>query len=193
MREDDRPEDLAGAIAFHGHECGGLLTGYRAAKAAMEWLGVARAEDEELVAVVETDSCAADAVQTLTGCTFGKGNLVFQDYGKMAVTLWSRSKGRGVRVSRRASTRGASAQDILAADAADLFELRRATGTIPEKARVHESQGCARCGEAVMLTRLVETDQGALCIPCARKVSRPAAGQAAAEELKRRSQAPGGE
>lgn len=31
-----------------------------------------RAEDEEVVVVVETDACSADAVQVMTGCTLVK-------------------------------------------------------------------------------------------------------------------------
>ena len=44
----------------------------------------ARSRDEELVAVVETDMSGVDAIQFLTGCTFGKGNLIHKDYGKNA-------------------------------------------------------------------------------------------------------------
>ncbi len=35
-----------------------------------------RAVDEEIVAVVETDACFSDAVQVMTGCTFGKGDFI---------------------------------------------------------------------------------------------------------------------
>jgi len=52
------------------------------AKAALREFGAGRPQDEELVAVVENDSCAADAIQFITGCTFGKGNLIFHDFGK---------------------------------------------------------------------------------------------------------------
>ena len=68
-------------ISFHGHECPGLAIGYRMATAAMEKLSVLRAEDEEIVAIVENDACGVDALQCVTGCTFGKGNLIFHDYG----------------------------------------------------------------------------------------------------------------
>jgi formylmethanofuran dehydrogenase subunit E len=71
-------EDIA---EFHGHTCPGLAIGYRVSRYALEALG-GRSEDEELVAVVENDSCAVDAVQVMTGCTFGKGNLIFHDYGR---------------------------------------------------------------------------------------------------------------
>ena len=65
-------------IQFHGHECPGLAIGYRMAIAAMENLESFRAEDEELVAIVENDACGVDALQCVTGCTFGKGNLLFR-------------------------------------------------------------------------------------------------------------------
>ena len=68
---------------------------------AMDWLKENRAEDEELVAIVETDACGADAIQVLTGCTFGKGNFHYRDYGKQAFTLFGRKSGRGVRVCLR--------------------------------------------------------------------------------------------
>lgn len=72
--------DLREAIQFHGHLCPGLALGYRVAKAALRELKAERPRDEELVAIVENDSCAADAIQFITGATFGKGNLIFRDY-----------------------------------------------------------------------------------------------------------------
>ena len=56
-------EDFKKCAEFHGHICPGLSIGYRAAKAGMEWLAENRADDEEIVAIVETDACSADAVQ----------------------------------------------------------------------------------------------------------------------------------
>lgn len=43
-----------------------------------------RSSDVEIVVVVENDTCAVDALQVVTGCTMGKGNLIFHDYGKQA-------------------------------------------------------------------------------------------------------------
>src|SRR3972149_9497969 len=79
--------DFKKCIEFHGHICPGLAVGYKAAKAGMAWLEENHAEDEELVALVETDACGSDAIQVLTGCTFGKGNFFYRDYGKQAFTL----------------------------------------------------------------------------------------------------------
>ena len=80
-------ELLDKVIDFHGHWCPGLATGIRAAEWAVKELG--KAADEEIVAVVETDMCGVDAIQYLTGCTFGKGNLIHQDYGKKSLYLLS--------------------------------------------------------------------------------------------------------
>jgi len=90
------PEDLKRVVAFHGHLCPGVLIGYRATKAGLAALGAERAEDEELIAIVENDSCAADAVQALAGCTFGKGNFFFRDYGKQVFTFALRPSGRAL-------------------------------------------------------------------------------------------------
>ena len=38
-------------VAFHGHECGGLSIGYRAAEYAMELLGVTFSDNEQVVCI----------------------------------------------------------------------------------------------------------------------------------------------
>ena len=40
----------------------------------------------------------------MTGCTFGKGNFIYKDYGKMALSLLSRNAGRGVRIVLKGET-----------------------------------------------------------------------------------------
>ncbi|NLZ28705.1 MAG: formylmethanofuran dehydrogenase, partial [Firmicutes bacterium] len=75
------------AVAFHGHECIGLARGFRVAEAALKQLEADRDIDEEILAIVENDSCAVDAIQFITGCTLGKGNLIFHDHGKPVYTF----------------------------------------------------------------------------------------------------------
>jgi formylmethanofuran dehydrogenase subunit E len=82
---------------FHGHMCPGLAIGIRAAEIALREIGP-HAQDEEVAAVVETDMCGVDAIQVLTGCTFGKGNLIHKDYGKKAFSFYRRSDGKGIRI-----------------------------------------------------------------------------------------------
>jgi len=85
-------------VSFHGHACPGLAIGYRVTEKALQELGD-KAEDEELVAVVENNSCAVDAIQVMAGCTFGKGNLIYKDYGKQVYTFIRRPSGEAVRIA----------------------------------------------------------------------------------------------
>ena len=87
------PEQIAKAVDFHGHWCPGLAIGLRAGEYVLNHMG--RAADEDIVALVETDMCAVDGIQVLTGCTFGKGNLRYQDHGKLAFTFYRRNDGKG--------------------------------------------------------------------------------------------------
>jgi formylmethanofuran dehydrogenase subunit E len=97
-------------IAFHGHWCPGLAIGIRAAELALRKLG--SPEAAVLAAVVETDMCGVDAVQVLTGCTFGKGNLVHRDYGKMAFSFFDRKTGKGFRAILKPEIQAEMAAEI---------------------------------------------------------------------------------
>ena len=99
--------DIEGTKKFHGHSCPGLAIGIRAAEIALREIGPHSA-DEEVVAIVETDMCGVDAIQYLTGCTFGKGNLIHLDYGKNAFTFIRRSDGKAIRLVLRPQPWGES-------------------------------------------------------------------------------------
>lgn len=162
-------------VTFHGHNCPGLAIGYRMSNAALNFLSQARAEDEELVAIVENDACGVDAVQCLAGCTFGKGNLVFRDYGKHVYTVYSRGSGMGVRVvfdgskipARVGEDQQAFIDWLLSAAQEDIVSLKEVTIDEPERAQIRTSVRCAVCGESVMETRTNEIDGKVVCIPCA--------------------------
>ena len=161
-------------VRFHGHVCPGVAIGYRMALAGLAALKEMRAEDEELVAIVENDACGVDALQFLTGCTFGKGNLIFHDYGKSVYTLYSRKTGQGVRITSRADAipaeigddRAARIDWILTAPEDALLNLKTVAIDEPPKARIHDSISCDRCGERVMATRIRQSGERRLCIPC---------------------------
>jgi formylmethanofuran dehydrogenase subunit E len=90
------PELIQKTIDFHGHSCPGLAIGIRVAEVALAEVG--RSSDEEVVAVVENDNCAVDAIQFLLSCTYGKGNLIHLDYGKLAFSFYRRSDGKAIRL-----------------------------------------------------------------------------------------------
>lgn len=194
--EDLWDEEFQKCVEFHGHACPGLALGYVAAKAAMAWLGERRSEDEEIVAIVETDACGADAVQVVTGCTFGKGNFFFNDYGKTAFSVLSRSTGKGIRLyakpdafprspeyralSEKVSSGKAREEElgefhrlqiqrtvaVLRMAVKDLYEFKEVTTPLPSHAHILDSYACSRCGEYAMASRLTKTSEGLLCRSC---------------------------
>ncbi len=167
--------DYSDIVAFHGHECPGVTIGYRMACAAMRALNVDRSSDEELVAIVENNACGVDALQCVSGCTFGKGNLIFIDYGKQVYTLYSRRTRKAIRVvfhekgvpERLRGDRSARARFILEAPEEDLLSWAETVIAEPEIARISKSMACAICGEYVMETRLRQVNGNRICIPCA--------------------------
>ena len=167
----------ADIVKFHGHECPGLAIGYRMATAAMEQLESMPAQDEELVAIVENDACGVDALQCVTGCTFGKGNLLFRDYGKAVYTIYSRSTRKGVRVVFHGKgipedlrqDRKALADWILNSSADRMLSVTPTSIAEPEPARIRNSIACAFCGENVMESRIRQYRDKPFCIPCYEK------------------------
>jgi formylmethanofuran dehydrogenase subunit E len=106
---DTNNELYKAGLLLHGHKCPAMPMGLRAGLAALEALGVERAADGQLTALVEIDrdhcaTCYADGIQMATGCTFGKGNIQKLGYGKFAVTLIDNKTGRSVRVLTRNET-----------------------------------------------------------------------------------------
>lgn len=128
--------DWEKAMDFHGHSCPGLAVGYRVAQIALRELASRRAEDEELVAVVENDACGVDAIMVLTGCTLGKGNLLYRDFGKQVYTFGTRNGGKALRIS----VNGA----VLHRQDPALMDLRKkvfgSTATAEEKEVFHKAQ-----------------------------------------------------
>jgi formylmethanofuran dehydrogenase subunit E len=143
----------------------------------MNALGATRSDDEELFAVVESDACGVDALQCVSGCTFGKGNLIFRDYGKHAYRLFSRVRRQGVRVvfhgkgipAGLREDRPAFAGRIMAEPEAAIVSVTRIPYEELRTAQVRTSVVCTACAEAVMETRVRQTENGPVCIPCAER------------------------
>ena len=164
-------------IQFHGHECPGLAMGYRMATAAMDKLDSIRAEDEEIVTIVENDACGVDALQCITGCTFGKGNLIFRDYGKHVFTIYCRSSRSGVRVHFHGDRipeeiredRSALTKWIMSASRGSILSIEPTSVPEPEPAKIRKSIPCSFCGENVMESRINQLGGKPTCIPCFEK------------------------
>lgn len=95
---------------FHGHNCPGLAIGVRASELCLKELG--HNNESPLVAICETDMCGVDAISFLTGCTVGKGNLLFRDHGKMAFTFFRRDDGKGFRALLKPDAHGSEGEQM---------------------------------------------------------------------------------
>ena len=160
-------------IAFHGHSCPGLTIGIRASELAMEILDIHNVINP--VCVVETDMCGVDAIQFLTGCSFGKGNLIHKDYGKSAFTFYDRDAKKGFRdvfndFARGETDRSNRIEQLLEADLTDLFTMQQVTIPPVRPARILNSIPCDTCLEMTMESRIRLFDGKNLCIPCFKAV-----------------------
>jgi len=183
-------------VKFHGHSCPGLALGYRVAVTALEELGLKEpSSDEEIVCIVENDSCAVDAIQVVTGCTFGKGNLIFKDYGKQVYTFFNRKTGKFVRISvdfefketekekklwQRfiegdnspevidfiEKRKAEKTKQILNAKKDEILKITYPEMTPPKRARIFKSLRCENCGEKVAEVKARLFNGKVLCIPC---------------------------
>lgn len=190
-----RFEPFEDVVKFHGHSCPGLALGYRVAKAALEELDLDRSQDEEIVCIVENDSCAVDAIQVVTGCTFGKGNLIFKDYGKQIYTFFDRKKRKALRISVDFEFRETEEEKALwqrfingerNPEIIDFIEKRKAEKIMqilnaerdkilkltypefnpPSEARIFKTIKCQNCGEKVAEIKARLLQGQILCIPC---------------------------
>lgn len=190
-----KDKDFKKVAEFHGHVCPGLAYGYRVAKTALKELGE-KAKDEEIVTIVENDSCAVDAIQVLIGSTFGKGNLIFKDYGKQVYTFISRRTGKGLRISvdfkdykdaekdkalmdkflsgnrspevmkEVRRIKNKKIEAILKSPEKDLLKIKEVKLKPPEEARIFPVVRCEVCGEKVMEPRARLKEGKVVCLPC---------------------------
>lgn len=159
---------------FHGHQCPGLAIGFKAVEGAVGELGLDIENpsiDEELVCVTENDACGVDAVQRLLGCTYGKGNLIPRLRGKMAFSFFDRLTGRGVRLCLKPGaeddrTRDEAMRYLLETPYTELFVISKPPYSLPEQARIFNSQCCTKCGEETAEYALRFQNRKPVCLDC---------------------------
>jgi formylmethanofuran dehydrogenase subunit E len=180
-------EFLVRAEESHGHMCAGQVLGVRMAMLGCTAVGVddpLGTDKKKLLVFVEIDRCAADAINTVTGCRLGKRTLKYYDYGKLAATFLNTKTGQAVRVvaldtSREAAdvafpeieskyTRQLNAYKLLPDD--ELFTVQRVKVNVAlqdEPGRPISRVACQECGEGVNDRREIVRDGRTLCRACA--------------------------
>ena len=180
-------ELLVRAEQSHGHMCAGQVLGVRMAMLGCETVGIADplgADQKKLIVFVEIDRCAADAVNTVTGCRLGKRTLKYYDYGKLAATFLNVKTGDAVRVVALDSSREAAdcafpeiankyqrqlqAYKLLPEE--ELFKVERVRVKLPpqdQPGRPVSRVQCDECGEGINDRREVLREGRTLCRACA--------------------------
>lgn len=157
-------------VAFHGHACGGLTIGYKAALYAIELLDLQFSEDEKVVCIAENDACSVDAIQVVLGCSVGKGNLLFHMRGKQAYSFYERGSGRSVRLVLKDRPENMTREESFAyyqrLEPKDMFDVKEATCALPEPARIFDSYRCECCGETAGANWIRISNGKKLCLDC---------------------------
>ena len=157
-------------VAFHGHACGGLTIGYKAALYAIELLDLQFSEDEKVVCIAENDACSVDAIQVVLGCSVGKGNLLFHMRGKQAYSFYERDSGRSVRLVLKDRPENMTREESFAyyqrLEPKDMFDVKEATCALPEPARMFDSYRCECCGETAGANWIRISNGKKLCLDC---------------------------
>ena len=156
--------------SFHGHTCGGLLTGFLAALYASQLLGLHAGSDEGIVCISENDACGVDAIQVALGCTVGRGSLLFHMTGKQAYSFYSRESGKSARLVLAGRVPPLGSMDIASYlemyRPADFFTVKETRLEVPERARIFASYACERCGEVAGERWMHMQDGHMLCQDC---------------------------
>lgn len=153
-------------IAFHGHPCPVLATGYRASVEALRILHITDLHREKLACIAENQVCGVDAVQIMLNCTLAKGNIIIRNHGKQVYTVVRLSDGKAVRLSLRnelalpwpdpdvwpENAGWAELTDtILHAPAEQVFKITEESISLelPFVGHVFQYKTCSGCGELI--------------------------------------------
>ncbi|MDH4163904.1 MAG: FmdE family protein [Nitrospirota bacterium] len=178
---------LAESVRIHGHLCPGQVLGVRMSILGLREIGIREPKGRDrknIIVFVEMDRCAADAIQSVTGCSLGHRTMKFLDYGKMAATFLNLKTRKAVRVLAREDSRRKAkelfpdrenkyagqteAYKVMADE--ELFAVMAVTVALaPEDmpGRPLRRVRCDSCGEHVQDGREVCRKGKVLCVPCA--------------------------
>ena len=163
-------------VSFHGHECGGLTVGYRAALYAMELLNISFSDNEQVVCISENDACGVDAIQVLLGCSIGKGNLLFHMTGKQAFSFYNRATGESLRLVQKPRPAELTHEEAFRyyqeSPAEVLFDVKETKLSLPGYAKNFDSYTCDCCGEKTGGNWIRLCGGKKLCLDCCEAYNR---------------------
>jgi formylmethanofuran dehydrogenase subunit E len=175
------------SVMIHGHLCAGQVLGVRMSMLGLREIGISDPKGKDrksIIAFVEMDRCATDAVQSVTGCSLGHRTMKFLDYGKMAATFLNLKTGKAMRIIAREDSREKAKEffpEIANKYAAqleaykvmpdeELFDVMEVIIKVAPQdmpGRPMRRVQCDSCGEHVQDMRDIYQDDKVLCRPCA--------------------------
>lgn len=158
------------AADFHGHVCGGLTIGYKASLYAADLLNLNFSDDEEIVCIAENDACGCDAIQSVLGCSVGKGNLLFHMRGKQAFSFYNRKTGKSVRLVLKDKPEGMTKEESFeyyrGCEPEEMFDVKETTIKLPAQAKIFDSYKCECCGEVTGANWIRIQNGKKVCLDC---------------------------
>lgn len=120
---------------LHGHECGGLTIGYKAALYAIRLLKLDPSGDEQISCICESKSCAVDAFRAIFGCSGEDGTLLLHPTGLSAYSVYNRRNNTAVRLVLKPAPEGMTREKSFdyyqSLDPAEMFDAEPARYALP--------------------------------------------------------------
>ena len=120
---------------LHGHECGGLTIGNKAALYAMHLLKLDDCDPRDIACICENRSCAVDAFRAIFGCSSENGSLFLYPTGASAYSLYNRRNNTALRLVLKPAPEGLTREKSLDyyqnLDPADMFDVEPARYALP--------------------------------------------------------------
>ena len=185
---------------FHdGIISGPYALGVKLTLAALDYLKIKKPKIKDLLVIAETRHCFIDGIQVIAKTTFGCGDLVIKNYGKLAFTMLHKESGRAIRVSVKPDFQikmtefsnnlrdlfkkgeqdkiinltksfGKEIMEMKNQDLCIIEEVEITDNSIIENAsKKHKEHNCENCGESILDYAIEEINGKILCKVCAKK------------------------
>lgn len=188
-------------VDFHGHTCPDLVLGGKLCEYVQKLISSNGKPADGISIIAENSTSALDAIQILLGTTVGNQRLQVIDFGKHNYTLLSGNEGKGFRLTlkrqhyddeeeynsldQKMQDRQVTLDEVVQFQKLLDVRVKYLMGLCPEDlyqvkpvkslSRPVETTSvcliCARCGQQVLKSRIVNYEGKAYCLPCFQRLN----------------------
>ena len=120
---------------LHGHVCGGLTIGYKAALYAIRLLKLTEADYGHVACICESKGCPVDAFRAVFGVSGEKGSLFLHPTGQSAYSVYNRRNNTAVRLVLKPAPEGITRENSFdyyqSCDPSEMFDAEPAKYALP--------------------------------------------------------------